>query len=77
MFGLAHFDALPIIYGVIMFLGIWSMWTKLIKLKIIALIIEVSVFLLVFHLHGGTMAGGFAAMTAALIAGFILPRSIK
>lgn len=77
MFGLAHFDALPIIYGIIMFLGIWSMWHKLIHLKIIALTIEAGVFLLVFHLHGGTMAGGFAAMTAALIAGWVLPRSIK
>lgn len=77
MFGLAHFDVTPLIYGVVMFFGLWSMWRKLIKLKFLALAIEAFVFWLVFSLHGGTMAGGFAAMTAALIAGWILPRSIK
>lgn len=77
MFGLAHFDMTPLIYGVVMFFGIWSMWRKLISFKIIALAVEVGVFSLVFSLHGGTMAGGFAAMVAALIAGFVLPRSIK
>ena len=77
MFGLAHFDVTPLIYGVVMFLGIWSMWRKLVAFKVLALTIEISVFALVFSLHGGTMAGGFAAMTAALIAGWILPRSVN
>jgi hypothetical protein len=77
MFGLAHIDMTPLAYGVVMFLGIWSMWRKLIHFKIIALAVEVGVFWLVFSLHGGTMAGGFAAMTAALIAGLVLPKSIK
>lgn len=36
-----------------------------------------SVFTLVFMLHGGTMAGGFAAMICALLAGVILPRTIR
>jgi hypothetical protein len=77
VFGLAHFDVTPLIYGVVMFLGIWSMWRKLVAFKILALITEVSVFALVFTLHGGTMAGGFAAMTCALLAGWILPRTLK
>ena len=77
MFGLAHIDMTPLAYGVVMFLGIWSMWSKLIRFKIMALAIEVGIFTLVFSLHGGTMAGGFAAMTAALIAGFVLPKSLR
>lgn len=77
MFGIAHIDVMPLLYGVVMFIGIWSMWRKLVSARFIALIIEVAVFFLVFKLHGGTMSGGFAAMTAALIAGFVLPRSLK
>ena len=77
MFGLAHMDATPLVYGVVMFLGLWSMWAKLLSGKLLALIIEVAVFILVFKMHGGSMTGGFAAMTAALIAGFVLPRTLK
>ncbi len=77
MFGLAHFDVTPLIYGVVMFLGIWSMWHKLIRFRFFQLFVEIGVFSLVFGLHGGTMAGGFAAMTCALLAGWILPRSMK
>lgn len=77
MFGLGHIDLMPLVYGCIMFLGIWSMWAKLMNGKLLALIIEIAVFSLVFSLHGGTMAGGFAAMIAALIAGFVLPRTVR
>ena len=73
--GLAHLDFTPLFYGLVMFLGIWSMWHKLRSGKWLGLAIEASVFALVFSLHGGTMAGGFAAMIAALIAGSVLPRS--
>ena len=73
MFGIGHMDMTPFVYGIIMFLGIWSMWRKFTKGKYLALCIECGVFFIVFHLHGGTMAGGFAAMIAALIAGFVLP----
>lgn len=72
MFGLGHIDVTPLFYGVIMFLGLWSMWRKLKFERYAALAVEVSVFTLVFVLHGGTMAGGFAAMIAALLAGFFL-----
>jgi hypothetical protein len=77
MYGLGHLDFTPIFYGIIIFLGLLSMWHKLVKEKILALLVEVGVFILVFKLHGGSMAGGFAATVAALLAGFIFPFFIK
>jgi hypothetical protein len=77
MFGLAHIDILPLLYGITIFVGLASMWRKLINFQVLPLIIEVSVFWLVFSLHGGTMTGGFAATIAALLAGFFLPRMIR
>ncbi len=74
MFGLGHIDMMPLFYGVIMFIGIWSMWHKLTRGHFGSFAGEVGVFVLVFTLHGGSMAGGFAAMIAALIAGNTLFR---
>lgn len=74
---LGHLDFGPVIYGVIMFLGIWSMWHKLTTGNILGFIIEVGVFILVFKLHGGSTAGGFSAMICALLAGAILGRRRK
>jgi hypothetical protein len=71
---LGHMDLMPLFYGIIMFLGIWSMWHKLTTGRLGSFAIEAGVFALVFTLHGGTMAGGFAAMIAALIAGRVLGR---
>jgi len=77
MFGLGHLDIGPLIYGVVIFLGIMSMFSRLIKLQLMSFVIEVSVFVLVFKLHGGTMQGGFAATIAALLAGRILPKMVR
>ncbi len=77
MYGLGHMDFTPIVYGVIIFLGLLSIWYKITKEKYLALSIEVGVFYLVFKLHGGSMAGGFAATVAALLAGVIFPLFIK
>ena len=68
-----HIDWGPAFYGVIIFLGIWSMLIKLKAGMWLAFFSEVFVFWLVFTLHGGTMAGGFAATIASLIAGVVLP----
>lgn len=73
MFGLGHVDIGPLIYGVVIFLGLYSMWWKLTHGKYVAFIVELVVFVLVFKLHGGSMAGGFAATVAALIAGLVIP----
>lgn len=74
MFGLGHLDMMPLVYGVIMFLGLWSMYHKLTHGQLVGFAIELGVFVLVFKLHGGTMAGGFSAMVCALIAGTVFPR---
>jgi hypothetical protein len=74
MFGIGTLDTMPLVYGVLMFLGIWSMWSKLTSGRLGAFAIEVSVFSFVFWLHGGTMTGGFSAMVCALLAGFFLTR---
>lgn len=70
---LLHGSMEPLIYGAIIFLGIFSMVWKLRKGAFLPFFMEASVFWLVFKLHGGTMNGGFAATVAALLAGVILP----
>lgn len=75
--GLAHVDFTPLFYGLVMFLGLLSMWHKLTHMRLLAFTVEVAVFTLVFTLHGGTMAGGFAAMIAALFAGVIFPMMLR
>lgn len=74
---LMHFDLGPLFYGLVMFLGIAIMWWKLSTRRSLGLFIDICVFALVFKLHGGTMAGGFAAMVAALLAGMFLPLIIR
>ena len=73
MFGLGHIDLMPMVYGLIIFFGLLSMFNKFRSGHLFSLLIEVSVFILVFKLHGGSMAGGFAATVAALLAGMIFP----
>ena len=70
---LLHGSFEPLLYGLAIFLGLLSMFWKLTRLKFVGFIIELFVFILVFKLHGGTMAGGFAATIAALLAGQVFP----
>lgn len=77
MFGLGHIDFGPVMYGVVIFIGLYSIWWKLTTGRFLAALVEISVFILVFKLHGGTMAGGFAATVAALLAGVIIPFTFR
>ena len=77
MFGLGHIDIGPLIYGIVIFLGLYSMWWKLTHGRLLGFVVELTVFILVFKLHGGTMAGGFAATVAALIAGVVIPFTLR
>ena len=74
---LSHGSFEPLIYGLIIFLGLLSMWWKITHGRWMAFIIEITVFIVVFKLHGGTMNGGFAATVAALLAGLIMPMFLK
>ena len=71
---ISHLDMMPLFYGFIMFLGLWSIWHKLTHMQFFGAAVEIGVFTLVFSLHGGTMNGGFAAMICALLAGSIFVR---
>lgn len=77
MFGLGHIDVGPLLYGVVIFFGLYSMWWKLTHGRLLGFVVELAVFILVFKLHGGTMAGGFAATVAALLAGVIIPFTLR
>lgn len=74
---LGHIDLAPIVYGVVMFMGIAVLWHKLLSMRLLSLVIDMSVFYFVFSLHGGTMTGGFSAMVAALLAGIYMPLSLR
>jgi hypothetical protein len=74
---LAHLGLESIFYGVILALGIISPVVKIRCGMWLAAIIEVSVFVLVFKMHGGTMTGGFAAVIAGLICGNAIPFLIR
>ncbi len=72
MFGLGHLDLFPLLYGLIVFIGIWSIWAKLARFKILSAAAEITVFILVFKLHGGTVAGSCAAAIASLLTGMLI-----
>lgn len=74
---LSHIDWGPIVYGLVIFIGLLVMWYKLVTGRILSLLIDIGVFWLVFVLHGGTMTGGFAATVAALLAGTFFPFLIR
>ena len=71
MFG--HVDALPIIYGLAIFVGMLIILVKIKRGWWLGAIIDVLVFWFVFTLHGGTMTGALAATIAALLAGLVFP----
>jgi len=77
MYGLIHGSFEPILYGLIVFVGLSVMWWKLTTGRWLSLGIDVFVFWLVFTMHGGSMTGGMAAAVAALLAGIVFPMFLK
>ena len=73
MFGLGHIDLMPFITGLVYALGAWSVWHKIRNHRFIAAAVELTVFFVLFKLHGGTLAGGTGATIAALIIGSFFP----
>ncbi len=74
---LSHIDWTPAVYGILMFAGLMITVAKAVYGYWSSVIIDVVVFALVFKLHGGTMAGGFSAMIAAMLAGLFIPLLFK
>ena len=74
---LRHLDLGPLLYGLIMFVGLLVVWWKITRSMWFSVAIDIAVFVVVFKLHGGTMQGGFAAMIAALLAGLIFPMMLR
>ncbi len=70
---LSHLDSAPILYGVIIILGMATIWWKFARGNYTAALIEIAIFMVVFKLHSGTMTGGMAATVAALLGGFLFP----
>ena len=74
---LRHLDLGPMFYGLIMFVGLFIVWWKITQSMWLSVTIDIAVFIIVFKLHGGSMAGGFAAMIAALFAGLVFPMILR
>lgn len=74
---LRHLDLGPLLYGLIMFVGLSVVWWKITRSMWLSVAIDIAVFVVVFKLHGGTMQGGFAAMIAALLAGLVFPMMLR
>jgi hypothetical protein len=72
VFGLGHLDLFPLIYGLVVFIGLCSIWAKLSNGKILSAAAEIGVFILVFKLHGGSVAGSCAAAIASLLTGILI-----
>jgi hypothetical protein len=74
---LGHLDFMPIVYGIVMFIGIAVLFQKLLSGQWLSLAIDITVFFFVFGLHGNSMTGGFSAMIAALLAGVTFPYMLR
>ena len=74
---LTHAALEPLIYGVVIFVGLALIWWKFASGRYLSAVIDVAVFWLVFSLHGGTLSGGMAAAVASLLAGLIFPLFLR
>lgn len=67
----------PVLYGLIIIGGLATIVWKIARFSITSAVLEITIFWLVFTLHGGTMTGGMAAAVAALIGGFLIPLTLR
>jgi len=74
---LSHVDLQPLFYGVIIIIGILVVISHVMLGKFGAVVLDISLFILVFWMHGGSMNGGMAAAVAALIGSMAIPGLIK
>ena len=75
MMGLGHIDMLPFLCGLVYFVGIWSIWAKFKSGRFGTAMLELAVFVLLFKMHGGSVAGGTGATVASIMVGIFLSPS--
>lgn len=74
---LSHIDLQPLFYGFIIVIGLMVVAVHIFTFKLMAVVVDITVFCLVFWMHGGTLTGGMAAAVAALLAGLFIPPIIR
>lgn len=74
---ITHLDLAPVIYGFVVFLGLYIVTWKISKGLWISVICDVIVFYIVFGMHNHSTTGGLVAAIAAALAGLFFPRLIK
>lgn len=77
MFSLVHASMEPIIYSFVITYGLCSMAKKVQSKRYFAFIVEVSIFALIFLLHGHSVTGGFASTIASVIAGNMIAKMLE
>lgn len=70
---LSHINLEPILYGLLIIGGLATIWYKIVRGHVGNALVEITIFIIVFKLHGGTLSGGMAATVAALVGGFLFP----
>ena len=70
---LSHIDLAPIVYGIILALGILLLIFKFMIGAWVSLFIDIAVFYALFAMHGGTMKGGLSASVAAPLVSVLIP----
>lgn len=73
--GIGHIDMLPFVCGLVYFVGIWSIWAKFKRRLWGTGLLELVVFVLLFKMHGGSVAGGTGATIASILVGIFLSPS--
>ena len=73
--GIGHIDMLPFVCGLVYFVGIWSIWAKFKRGQFMTGLFELAVFVLLFKMHGGSVAGGTGATVASILVGVFLSPS--
>lgn len=70
---LSHVDMTPVFYGIILAVWFIIIMSHLRSGNILAVLIDVGAFTLVFWMHNGTMTGGMAATVCGLIVSLVVP----
>ncbi len=74
---ITHLDLAPVVYGLVVFLGLYITVWKMSRGKWLSTTCDIIVFYIVFSMHNHSTTGGLVAAIAAAFAGIFFPRLIK